>query len=83
MATTQRPFNPRYGRAPFKKEPEHPINEKIRAQEVRLVGENITPGVYPIKQALDLAIEKGLDLVEISPTANPPVCRLVDYNKFL
>jgi translation initiation factor IF-3 len=83
LATVQRPFNPRFGRTPFKREPEHKINEKIRAMEVRVVGENITPGVYPTKQALDIAIEKGLDLVEISATATPPVCRIVDYNKFL
>ncbi|MFN8285810.1 MAG: translation initiation factor IF-3 [Chitinophagales bacterium] len=83
MATNPRPFNPRFGRAPFKKEPEHKINEFIKHLEVRLVGENVTPGVYPIKKAYDMAIEQGLDLVEISPGANPPVCRIVDYNKFL
>lgn len=83
MSTVQRPFNSRYGRTPYKREPEHNINERIKAIEIRLVGENITPGVYTTKQALEIAIEKGLDLVEISPTANPPVCRLVDYNKFL
>ncbi len=75
-------YTPR-GRAPFKKELEHNINELIRHPEVRLVGENVTPGVYSLKQALDMAIEKGLDLVEISPNATPPVCRVVDYNKFL
>ena len=84
MALVQRPFNPRYGgRAPFKKEAEHNINEKIRAVEVRLVGDNITPGVFTTRQALDIAIEQGLDLVEISPNAVPPVCKIVDYNKFL
>lgn len=86
MNTGPRPFNPNRGprgRGPFKKEAEHNINEKIRANEVRLVGENVTPGVYQIRQALDIAIEQGLDLVEISPNASPPVCRIVDYNKFL
>ncbi len=83
MATTFRPFTPRTGRAPFKKEPEHFINERIKHPEIRLVGENVTPGIYSIRQALDMAIEKGLDLVEISPNANPPVCKIVDYNKFL
>ncbi len=83
MAIVQRPFTPRFGRAPFKREAEHNINEKIKAIEVRLVGDNITPGVFSIKQALDLAIEQGLDLVEISPNAVPPVCKIVDYNKFL
>ncbi len=83
MATVQRPYVPRFGRTPFKREPEHKINEKIRAIEVRIVGENVTPGVYTTSKAIEMAIEKGLDLVEISGTATPPVCRLVDYNKFL
>ena len=48
-----------------------------------MVGENITPGVYTTQQALNMAIEQGLDLVEISPNAVPPVCRIIDYNKFL
>jgi translation initiation factor IF-3 len=51
--------------------------------EVRLVGENLEPGVYPLSKALDLCRELEVDLVEISPGANPPVCRAVDYNKFL
>jgi translation initiation factor IF-3 len=50
---------------------------------VRVVGENIQPGIYPIKEALQIATEHELDLVEISPTANPPVCRVIDYKKFL
>lgn len=83
MNPNQRPFNPRFGRGPVKKEAEHNINEKIKHSEVRLVGENVTPGVYPLKKAYDMAIEQGLDLVEITATANPPVCRIVDYNKFL
>lgn len=82
MSTFQRPFNPR-GRGPVKKEAEHKINEFIKAPEVRLVGENVTPGVYPFRKAFDMAVEQGLDLVEISPQAVPPVCRIVDYNKFL
>ncbi|MFN8321074.1 MAG: translation initiation factor IF-3 [Chitinophagales bacterium] len=82
MSTSPRPNN-RFGRTPFKKEAEHSINEKIRAIEVRLVGENITPGIYNTRQAIDMAIEQGLDLVEISPNATPPVCKIVDYNKFL
>ncbi|MCU0423139.1 MAG: translation initiation factor IF-3 [Bacteroidia bacterium] len=53
------------------------------AREVRLVGENITPGVFSISEALKLAEELELDLVEISPNAVPPVCRIVDYKKFL
>ena len=51
--------------------------------EVRLVGEGIEPGVYPIKQALEMADEQGLDLVEITPNAAPPVAKILDYKKFL
>ncbi len=50
---------------------------------MRLVGENIEPGVYTLEQAQRIADEQGVDLVEISPTADPPVCRVVDYSKFL
>ena len=55
----------------------------IRVPEVRLVGENIEVGVYPTQKALQIAQELGLDLVEISPQAVPPVCKAIDYNKFL
>ncbi|MRH99037.1 translation initiation factor IF-3 [Kriegella sp. EG-1] len=61
----------------------HNINEKILAPEVRLVGDNVEVGVYPIRKALDLSIEMELDLVEISPKAKPPVCKIIDYKKFL
>lgn len=50
---------------------------------MRLVGEGIEPGVYPIRKALELADEQELDLVEISPKADPPVCKILDYKKFL
>ncbi len=50
---------------------------------MRVVGDNIEPGVYPISKALDLANDEGLDLVEISPKAVPPVCKIIDYKKFL
>jgi len=50
---------------------------------VRVVGENIQPGIYSIREALDMAEQQGLDLVEISPTVNPPVCKIIDYQKFL
>ena len=59
------------------------INEQIRANEVRIVGDDVESVVLPLRKALELADEKGLDLVEISPTANPPVCRLIEYSKFL
>jgi translation initiation factor IF-3 len=59
------------------------INEQIRAKEVRIVGDDIESAVYPIAQALRMAEERGVDLVEISPNAVPPVCRIIDYSKFL
>ncbi|WP_255409480.1 translation initiation factor IF-3 [Aquimarina sp. I32.4] len=65
------------------KEDAHRINHKIRVDEVRLVGDNVEVGVYPIKKAQQLAEEQELDLVEISPKAVPPVCKIMDYKKFL
>ena len=59
------------------------INEAIRVKEVRLVGDNVEQGVYTIQQALRIANDQELDLVEISPNVNPPVCRVVDYQKFI
>ena len=59
------------------------INEKIRTREVRLVGDNVEQGVYPIVEALKIAGELNLDLIEISPNAVPPVCRILDYQKFI
>ena len=59
------------------------VNEQIRANEVRIVGDDIESVVMPLHKALALAEEKELDLVEISPTANPPVCRFIEYSKFL
>lgn len=59
------------------------INEQIRAKEVRIVSDDIEPQVYTISQALKLAEEREMDLVEISPNAQPPVCRIIDYSKFL
>lgn len=71
-------------RVPFKKkEAEHKINQFITSAEVRLVGDDIEPGIYPLARALELSEAEGLDLVEISPKAVPPVCRIIDYNKFL
>ena len=75
-------------RRPFRgrviKEDPHRINSKIYGvNEVRVVGENIEQGVYPFSQALRMAEELGLDLVEISASATPPVCRITDYKKFL
>ena len=58
------------------------VNEQIRVREVRIVGDGGST-VVPTRQALDMARDQGVDLVEISPNANPPVCRLIDYSKFL
>ena len=58
------------------------VNEQIRVREVRIVGEDGS-SVVPTRQALDMARQQGVDLVEISPNAQPPVCRLIDYSKFL
>lgn len=66
-----------------KKEFPNRINEHIHVREVRLVGENVEQGIYSIENARNLADEQGLDLVEISPNANPPVCKIIDYQKFL
>ena len=58
------------------------INDEIRASEVRLVGDNVEQGIYPIDEALKIAEEQGLDLILIAPQAEPPVCRVMDYQKF-
>ena len=86
---TPRPAGPRPGNQPLRgrrpeKETPHRINEEITADTVRIVGDNVEPNlVVPISKALQLADEMELDLVEISPNAQPPVCRIVDYQKFL
>ncbi|HEY0744365.1 MAG TPA: translation initiation factor IF-3 [Chryseosolibacter sp.] len=69
-------------RGPQRPEEPYKVNERITAPRVRVVGENIKVDVYPIQQAIRLAQEQGLDLVEISPNADPPVCKVVDYSKF-
>lgn len=61
----------------------HRINRKITAEELRLVGDNVEIGVYKLSKALAIANEQNLDLVEISPKAVPPVCKVMDYKKFL
>jgi translation initiation factor IF-3 len=73
-----RPFAPRSFSGPQVK-----INGKIRAREVRVLGQNKEQlGVLPLAEALRLAQVQGVDLVEIAPTANPPVCRIVDFGKY-
>lgn len=59
------------------------VNEQIRSREVRIVGDDIESSVMPTHKALQMAEQRGVDLVEISPNAVPPVCRLIDYSKFL
>ena len=66
-----------------KKENPHRINENIIAQVVRVVGENFEPKIVSLREALALADQFELDLVEISPQANPPVCKVMDYQKYL
>ena len=62
----------------------HKINERITSARVRVVGDNVdNPDVYSIREALEMADALELDLVEISPNADPPVCRIIDYQKFL
>ena len=74
---------PQRGRGPVKTEPEHLINERIDAPMVRVVGEGMEPTIMNTKEALRRAYDEGLDLVMISPTANPPVCKIIEYQKFL
>ena len=59
------------------------INDRIFAKEVRLVGDNVEQGIYSIRDARAIAEEQELDLVEISPNAVPPVCRIIDFQKFI
>ncbi|MDP9042695.1 MAG: translation initiation factor IF-3 [Bacteroidota bacterium] len=84
MAFPPRPprgnFNPRFRK---EQQQEHRTNNMIRVPNVRLVGENVTVGVYPTAEALKMALDQAMDLVEISPNADPPVCKIIDYNKFL
>ena len=61
----------------------HRINDKIRVPKIRLVGDNVEQGVYNTGDALRMADDMVLDLVEISPNADPPVCKIIDYSKFM
>ncbi len=91
----KKPYVPQGPRRPSNNGPRRPndrnnaakdpyiTNERIRAREVRLVGDNVEPGIYSIQEALRMAHEQELDLIEISPTAEPPVCKILDYQKYL
>mgnify|MGYP001100773202 CR=1 FL=1 len=68
---------------PRRKEDPNRINERIRVPKIRLVGEGREPQVMDTKEALKIAEDEGLDLVEISPKAEPPVCKILDYKKYL
>ena len=82
-ANNQNQANRQNGRRPDKENP-HRINDEITAPQVRVVGDNVEPHlVLPIREAIRLADEMELDLIEISPKAEPPVCRIADYQKFL
>ena len=70
-------------RAPQKPANEHRLNKEIDVPQVRLVGENVEQGIFPTSKALEIALQQELDLVEISPKADPPVCKIIDYKKFL
>lgn len=65
------------------KEELHKINGRISAPMVRLVGDGFEPKICQLREAINIAENQGLDLVEISPTAQPPVCKIMDYKKFL
>lgn len=73
-------FNPRFRK---EQQQEHRTNHMIRVPQVRLVGDNVEVGVYSTQEAMRMAQDQQLDLVEISPQADPPVCKIIDYNKFL
>jgi translation initiation factor IF-3 len=74
--------NPRFDRSPPERDPTR-INERIRASEVRLIDEDGTQvGIVPTEQALQLASQRDLDLVEVAADARPPVARLLDYSKY-
>lgn len=73
---------PRTGFRPRVVEEPYRVNERITAPRVRVVGENVKVDVYLLPAALKLAQEQGLDLVEISPNSDPPVCKVTDYSKF-
>ncbi len=62
--------------------PRHRVNQRIRIPQIRVIYEGEQLGIMRTQEALELALDKGLDLVEISPNARPPVCKILDYGKF-
>lgn len=83
IETQQQNRNLNDRRMPKKQEAAHQINEYIKDPVVRVVGEGFEPKICSIKEALKMAYDEGFDLVKISPNANPPVCKVMDYQKFL
>jgi translation initiation factor IF-3 len=81
----KRPRGLREGfKRPGVREEQHRINKNIRnTPQVRVVGDDIEAGVYPIDEAIKMAEELGVDLVEIAPNVDPPVCKIIDYGKYL
>lgn len=81
----KRPRGLREGfKRPGVREEQHRINKNIRnTPQVRVVGDDIEAGVYPIDEAIKMAEELGVDLVEIAPLVDPPVCKIIDYGKYL
>ena len=65
------------------KKPFHRVNEDIRSHQIRIVGDGIESKVCSVQEAIKIAESLGVDVVEISPASNPPVCKLVRYDKFL
>ena len=80
--SSSRPPNKPFNRGRKVVEEPYRVNERILAAKVRVVGENIKVDVYPTQVAIKMAQDQGLDLVEISPNADPPVCKVIDYSKF-
>lgn len=79
---------PFFKKGPFRKEREHLINEEIKHPQVRItydetLGENLQSTIVSIQQALQTAVDFGVDLVEISSVANPPVCKIIEYSKYV
>ncbi len=78
----QRPFSRNRRNFRGRQEEPYKINGRITATHVRVVGENVEVGIYDIQRAIEMAQDQDLDLVEISPKADPPVCKIIDYSKF-
>ncbi|WP_317164044.1 translation initiation factor IF-3 [Cryomorpha ignava] len=76
-------FHKKRGTRRVVKEDLHKINDRITARSVRVVADDVPADVYPTDEAIKMAEDRNLDLVEIAPNADPPVCKIIDYSKFL